>query len=81
VVRFANARITRALVSEEHYSIPETFSINELMTSRFGIMTGEREHHVRVRFSAEQAPYVFKRTWHAGQKIRENGDGTVEIEF
>lgn len=36
---------------------------------------------VRVRFCAEQAPYIVDRQWHSRQKIRRFRNGEVEIRF
>jgi predicted DNA-binding transcriptional regulator YafY len=32
---------------------------------------------VKIRFSAAQAPYIRERTWHPGQKIEPEGDGSI----
>jgi predicted DNA-binding transcriptional regulator YafY len=81
VVRFAMSRIQSARLTSEAFRVPAEFRIADFLGDHFGIMTEEGEYRVRIRFSRAQAPYVEERTWHGGQSIERNQDGTIVLSF
>jgi predicted DNA-binding transcriptional regulator YafY len=81
VVRFALSRIRSAELTDGIFSIPADFDFGSYLGSHFGIMTEDREYEVKIEFSSRQAPYVEERTWHTGQTITRNGDGTILLAF
>jgi proteasome accessory factor B len=81
VVRFAMSRIRSAGLTDESFTVPEDFDFQKYLGSHFGIMTEDEEHAVKIEFSPAQAPYVEERTWHSGQTLTRNGDGSVVLSF
>ena len=81
VLRFAMSRIRSAVLTREQFRVPDGFRLSDFLGSHFGIMTEDEEYRVRIMFSREQAPYVEERTWHAGQAIERNDDGTIVLSF
>ena len=81
VVRFAMSRILSARLTNESFRVPADFRIADFLGDHFGIMTEDGEYRVRVQFSREQAPYVEERTWHGGQTVERNADGTLVLSF
>ena len=81
VLRFAISRIHEANVTERDYKIPADFDFRKFIGSSFGIMSGDEEFSVRIRFSKKQAPYIRERIWHRDQVISENRDGSIVLSF
>jgi proteasome accessory factor B len=78
---FAISRIIKAEEQEEAFTIPADFDFSEFSGSHFGIFRGDRDHQVKIRFSAEHAPYVREREWLPDQTIIEEKDGGLVLNF
>jgi predicted DNA-binding transcriptional regulator YafY len=81
ILRFAISRIRKAELTSKKYVISPDFNFDTFIGTSFGIMTEETEHHVKIRFDNEQAPYIVERQWQPGQNITHNQDGTVVLSF
>ena len=81
VVRFAILRILDANVTDKSFKVPDDFDFKSFMGSNFGIMTGEKEYNVKIKFSKSQAPYITERIWHREQSVKMNKDGSVILSF
>ncbi|MFH1024525.1 MAG: WYL domain-containing protein [Planctomycetota bacterium] len=73
---FALSRIRKATPGKG-FDLPADFNAEKVLGTHFGIMWGKEEFTVKVRFTADQAPYVAERDWHPSQKIEENPDGSI----
>ena len=49
-----------------------------MFANSLGVNTGPAQR-VEIEFSADVAPYVRARVWHASQDVRDNGDGGVHV--
>lgn len=78
---FSLARILEAEVSTKSFIIPEDFDFQAISASHFGVHWSDEETLVRIRFSSKVAPYIKERTWHQGQVITDNSDGSLDLEF
>jgi proteasome accessory factor B len=78
---FAFSRISSAKVLEDAFEMPADFDLDAYMGPRFGIMRGDREHTVRLRFSPALAPFVLERDWHPTQKAAKRRDGSADLSF
>jgi len=47
----------------------------------FGIIDDDEALAVTLKFTAEQAPYVRERVWHASQRLEEQEDGSLILRF
>ncbi|MCB2183216.1 MAG: transcriptional regulator [Desulfobulbaceae bacterium] len=74
---FALSRISEALLTDNFFKIAEDFDFQQTTRSRFGVQWSEKEYEVKIRFSAQAAPYVKERIWQPGQKISENVDKSI----
>lgn len=77
---FAVERIRSAILTNQRFTIPPEFDFEKLTETAFQIIWGEPQR-VRIRFSADQAPYVAERTWHPSQKITWESGGSLVLEF
>lgn len=78
---FGVSRIARATVLEGTFAMPADMTAQRMFGDQFGIVWKDTFHKVRIRFTAEVAPYIRERQWHPTQIIRERRDGGVVLEF
>ena len=72
---FKLARLERAQMLDETYTIPADFDPQTYLASAWGIMAGEPVVKVVLEFSSKVAALVKERRWHASQDIDELEDG------
>jgi len=77
---FAVERIRRVATTNQHFSVPDDFDFDCYTETAFSVHGGEPQL-VRIRFSAEQAPYVLERTWHGSQRAIPQEDGSLILEI
>jgi predicted DNA-binding transcriptional regulator YafY len=76
---FALPRIARATVLKSHFVRPPDFSPEKFFANALGVLGGDRDHRVRIRFSAAVADRVREREWHESQELRNLPDGRLEL--
>ena len=76
---FAVNRILTLVLTEEHFTIPESFSIDQYLAKTFHQTVGPVTYDIGVRFSPYQAQWIRERRWHPTQKIQENEDGSLTL--
>ncbi|MEO6324252.1 MAG: WYL domain-containing protein [Thermoanaerobaculia bacterium] len=81
VKNFYLSRIVRARLLTLRYSIPKDFSAEKHFGESLGIFTGKDSFRFRVRFTRDVAPWVSEIQWHSKQKLRDVGEGEVELEL
>lgn len=69
-------RIKSIDLTEEGFTPPDYFDIEKRLSDPFGIILNE-PFTARIRFSADQAPYIIEREWPSDAKIDENEDGSI----
>lgn len=78
---FAVSRIKKAELLDEYFTMPDDFTREKMFGDTFGIIWSPKQHDVKIRFSADAAPYIEERKWHPRQKIKELKSGALTIEF
>ncbi|HUG11858.1 MAG TPA: WYL domain-containing transcriptional regulator [Opitutaceae bacterium] len=76
---FAVPRVREVKLTKTRFTRPADFSIEKYLGSSFGIIAGEGDHAIRVRFDAFASQLVRERFWHSSQTMVERRDGTVEL--
>lgn len=76
---FVVPRMSQVRATKRAFVRPADFSLENYLGGSFGIMAGEGDHRVRVRFDAVGSRLVRERFWHASQSLTERRDGTVEL--
>ncbi|HED30912.1 MAG TPA: WYL domain-containing transcriptional regulator [Prosthecochloris aestuarii] len=74
---FVVRRIQGVVLGDEHFEPDDNFSPDDYIDSMFLQHAGDENHHIRICFSARQAPWIRERTWHRSQNIEENEDGSL----
>ncbi|MFO1497627.1 MAG: WYL domain-containing protein [Verrucomicrobiota bacterium] len=76
---FVPARIQTITPTGESFVRPQGFSLKQRLRDSFGVHSGEGEYAIRLRFHELVADYVREKKWHPSQRVRELGDGGVEL--
>lgn len=74
---FAIDRITSVTLEKQTFT-PRQDIGDDVFANSLGVNTGPAQR-VEMEFSADVAPYVRARVWHASQDVREDGDGGVRV--
>ncbi|MEK9706726.1 MAG: WYL domain-containing protein [Alphaproteobacteria bacterium] len=76
---FALPRVSEVEVTGTTFRRPPDFSPERFFASALGVLGGTGNHRVVIRFSGTAAARVREREWHESQRIRELGDGGLEL--
>lgn len=77
---FAVERINHVNTTNQRFTVRDDFDFEEFQRTAFPIHGGESQL-VRIRFSADQAPYIMERHWHDSEKFFPQADGSVIMEL
>jgi predicted DNA-binding transcriptional regulator YafY len=76
---FVPARIVALRQTGRTFNRPKRFSLEQRLRDSFGVITGQGEHRVIIRFEHGVADYIREKRWHSSQTIKELPDGAVEL--
>jgi proteasome accessory factor B len=76
---FALPRITAATAKKSRFVRPADFSPEKFFASALGILGGEGNYAVVIRFNAGAADHVRERDWHESQELRDLPSGGLEL--
>jgi proteasome accessory factor B len=76
---FALPRISRPTVLKTHFVRPPDFSPEKFFANALGVLGGERDYHVVIRFTNAVADRIREREWHESQEMRALPDGGLEL--
>jgi proteasome accessory factor B len=76
---FVPSRILALRPTGKTFVRPESFSVDKRLRDSFGIVSGEGQFNVVIRFSQQVADYVREKRWHPSQQLRELRGGGVEL--
>ncbi len=77
---FVLDRIKMLNLTDERFTIPKDFNLEDFMRHSFKVMRDEL-FTVKVRISRGWARWVGEKIWHESQKVKKNGDGSLELTF
>ena len=75
------SRIEDAEVTKIPFQRPEGFDLQQHLAKSFGVYHGDGDVKIKVRFAPAVARYVSESNWHESQKLTEQKDGGVVVEF
>jgi len=78
---FALPRIGAVVATTTEFERPEDFSPEKFFSSALGVMGGEGDFKVVIRFDATVAERVREREWHESQEMREVAGGGLEVKL
>jgi len=76
---FALPRIGDVVGGGATFVRPEDFSPEKFFASALGVLGGDGDHRVVIRFDASAAERVREREWHESQEMRELAGGRLEL--
>ncbi len=74
-------RLDALQVKKEKLAPPKNYKPGDWEDAAFSIYVGQETRRFRLHFDADVAPYIRERNWHPSQKLRELGEGRVELTF
>jgi predicted DNA-binding transcriptional regulator YafY len=78
---FALPRIGEVVTTAVEFERPEDFSPEKFFSSALGVLGGEGNFAVVIRFDATVAERVREREWHESQEMRELPGGALELKL
>jgi len=79
--KFVPARMRELKVLAKKFERPTDFSVDKLLKGSWGVFSGSARIPMRIWFDAFAAQLVRERQWHHSQKIRELGNGEIELKL
>jgi proteasome accessory factor B len=76
---FALPRIGTVTELKVKFPRPEDFSPEKFFASALGVLGGDGDHRVVIRFDATVAERVREREWHESQEMKELPGGRLEL--
>jgi len=76
---FALPRISNPAVLKTQFIRPPDFSSEKFFANALGVLGGECDYRVIIRFTAAVADRVREREWHESQDLRDLPDGRLEL--
>ncbi len=76
---FVPARIANIRYTGRGFERPAGFSLADRLRGSFGVVTGEGEYDVRIRFTPDAAGFIREKRWHPTQTLHDIEDGGVEL--
>ena len=76
---FVPARISGVEPTGKSFARPAKFSLEKRLHDSFGVVSGQEEFNVVIRFDEFAAGYIREKRWHASQQLRELRGRGVEL--
>jgi proteasome accessory factor B len=76
---FAICRIQRLSITDEHFSVPASFSIDHYLEQTFHLTSGSAVYDVAIQFTPYQSQWIREHRWHPSQHIDEHEDGSLTL--
>lgn len=79
---FSFSRMQNVQLSNERFQVPKDFNAKDYVDKTMGVwLSAKTNYKVRLLFSAEIGTFAAEHIWHENQKVKQNKDGSVEVEF
>jgi predicted DNA-binding transcriptional regulator YafY len=76
---FAPGRIQAVRPTGRTFVRPQRFSLERRLRDSFGVLSGQGDFDVVIRFDEVVADYIREKRWHPSQQLRELPDGGLEL--
>lgn len=79
---YALSRMKDIEITGESFTIPKDFDLSKHVDLSFGIWNNTVPPvEYELLFSSSMSNYILEREWHAGQRMKQNKDGSVLLKF
>ena len=72
-------RISGIETTGKTFARPTKFSLEKRLHDSFGVVSGQGEFEVVIRFDEFAAGYIREKRWHPSQQLRDLKDGSAEL--
>ena len=76
---YALPRITTVTVTKQHFEKPDDFTPEKFFANALGVLGGDGNFTVVIRFKSDAADLIREREWHESQEMRELRGGGLEL--
>jgi predicted DNA-binding transcriptional regulator YafY len=76
---FVPARMSDVKQTGKTFARPAKFSLEKRLHDSFGVVSGQGEFDVTIRFDEFAAGFIREKKWHPSQQLREDKDGGAEL--
>lgn len=77
---FVPTRIECAETTGKVFDRSNSFSLDNYLSSSFGVFKGDESYNIRIKFRKTVAPFIKEKNWHPTQKIKTLKNGDVELQ-
>ncbi|MFA5010532.1 MAG: WYL domain-containing protein [Ignavibacteria bacterium] len=78
---FALSRIKEIKLTNQYFDVPDDFSIERYFENSFGIFESDKLYNVKLKIMNESVRYVKEKKGHISEKITEQKDGSIILEY
>ncbi len=79
--KFLLNRIEAVEKTQNTFSSPIDFNLDDYLKNSFGLFTGDNVIEVKIHFDKLAAPFIRERKWHTSQQIKELPKGEINAHF
>ena len=76
---FVPSRILEVKTTGKTFPLPRKFSLEKRLRDSFGVISGQGEFDVLIRFDETISDYIREKRWHPSQQLTEIEDGSIEL--
>jgi len=78
---FALSRIKEIKLTNQHFNVPDDFSIEKYFANSFGIFESDKLYDVKLKIMNESVRYIKEKKGHSSEKITDQIDGSIILEY
>jgi len=76
---FVLTRLRKPGITDEHFTLPEKFDLNEYLRGSLGVFKGAHDYEVVIDFDRWAADLIRGRRWHSSQEVTELPGGQIRL--
>src|SRR5207237_10746979 len=73
------SRILEVKTTGKTFPLQRKFCLEKRLRDSFGVITGQGEFDVLIRFDETISDYIREKRWHPSQQLTEIEDGSIEL--
>ncbi|MCF3648735.1 helix-turn-helix transcriptional regulator [Synoicihabitans lomoniglobus] len=76
---FALPRMSTVKLTRKRFELPTDFTPDTYFASALGVVSGQGDYDIHIRFTAAVAERIAERDWHESQRLTPRPDGSVDL--
>ncbi len=78
---FALSRVREISLTNQTFTVPGDFSIEDYFNDSFGIFKNSHSYIVKLKITGYMVRYITERKWHKSEKLTKLSDGSITLEY